>query len=125
MSDDIRDVIAAQAARAINKEKWAQLRYIGNRFERARCYRDCWQALHEQLKRPPFTDSDLEPNVTCSGALVLPNTRDLGDELRILRFIAIKRTHRARDRLNRSSSSSPVERSFPGVICCSKDSEPC
>ncbi|QNJ02034.1 hypothetical protein [Synechococcus sp. PROS-U-1] len=45
MSDDIRDVIAAQAARAIDKEKWTQLRYIGNRFERARCYRDCWQAL--------------------------------------------------------------------------------
>ena len=45
MSDDIRNAIAAQAARAIDKKKWTQLRYVGNRFERARCYRDGWHAL--------------------------------------------------------------------------------
>ena len=45
MNDDIGQVIAAQAADAIEKKKWAQLRIIGNRFERARCYRDCWFVL--------------------------------------------------------------------------------
>jgi len=58
MNDDIGQVIAAQAAHAIEKKKWAQLRFIGNRFERARCYRDCWFALaqaseattHHQLR---------------------------------------------------------------------------
>ena len=121
MSDDIRDVIAAQAARAIDKEKWTQLRYIGNRFERARCYRDCWQSLaraseETTLHRLPIWPG---PNLTCSGALVLPNTRDLGDELRILRFIGDLKEHIAHVIVSTDPRLHPlIERSFPGVICC-------
>jgi len=127
MSNDIRQVIAAQAAQAIEKKKWTQLRYIGNRFERARCYRDCWAALaraseattHHQLPIWPG------PDVTCSGVLLLPNTRDLGDELRILRFIGDLKTHVAKVVvLTDPRLHSIVARSFPGVICCSSDGNP-
>ena len=69
MNDEIGQVIAAQAADAIEKKKWAQLRFIGNRFERARCYRDWWFVLaqaseattHHQLefgRREVFVPND-------------------------------------------------------------------
>ena len=121
MSDDIRSVIAAQAAKAIDEKKWTQLRYIGNRFERARCYKDCWFALaqaseattHHQLPIWPG------PEVRCGGVLVLPTTRDLGDELRILRFIGDLKEHIAHVIVSTDPRLHPlIERSFPGVICC-------
>ena len=127
MSDDIRSVIAAQAAKAIDEKKWTQLRYIGNRFERARCYKDCWFALaqaseattHHQLPIWPG------PEVRCGGVLVLPTTRDLGDELRILRFIGDLKEHVAHVVVLTDPRLHPLlERSFPGVICHEPDGIP-
>ena len=127
MSDDIRSVIAAQAAKAIDEKKWTQLRYIGNRFERARCYKDCWCALaqaseattHHQLPIWPG------PEVRCGGVLVLPTTRDLGDELRILRFIGDLKEHVAHVVVLTDPRLHPlVERSFPGVVCHEPDGIP-
>ena len=45
MDEAIRDSIAAQASTAIADRNWEQLRYIGNRFERARCYGEAWEVL--------------------------------------------------------------------------------
>ena len=45
MDEAIRDSIAAQASTAIADRNWEQLRYIGNRFERARCYGEAWEFL--------------------------------------------------------------------------------
>ena len=127
MSDDIRSVIAAQAAKAIDEKKWTQLRYIGNRFERARCYKDCWFALaqaseattHHQLPIWP------SPGVRCGGVLVLPTTRDLGDELRILRFIGDLKEHVAHVVVLTDPRLHPlVKRSFPGVVCHEPDGIP-
>ena len=127
MSDNIRSVIAAQAAKAIDEKKWTQLRYIGNRFERARCYKDCWFALaqaseattHHQLPIWPG------PGVRCGAVLVLPTTRDLGDELRILRFIGDLKEHVAHVVVLTDPRLHPlVERSFPGVICHEPDGIP-
>ena len=127
MSDDIRSVIAAQAAKAIDEKKWTQLRYIGNRFERARCYKDCWCALaqaseattHHQLPIWPG------PEVRCGGVLVLPTTRDLGDELRILRFIGDLKEHVAHVVILTDPRLHPlVKRSFPGVVCHEPDGIP-
>ena len=127
MSDDIRSVIAAQAAKAIDEKKWTQLRYIGNRFERARCYKDCWCALaqaseattHHQLPIWPG------PEVRCGGVLVLPTTRDLGDELRILRFIGDLKEHVAHVVVLTDPRLHPlVKRSFPGVVCHEPDGIP-
>ena len=121
MNDDIGQVIAAQAAHAIEKKKWAQLRFIGNRFERARCYRDCWFALAQASEAT--TQHQLPiwpgPEASCSGVLVLPTTRDLGDELRILRFIGDLTEHVAKVVVLTDPRLHPLlERSFPGVICC-------
>ena len=127
MSDDIRSVIAAQAAKAIDEKKWTQLRYIGNRFERARCYKDCWCALaqaseattHHQLPIWPG------PEVRCGGVLVLPTTRDLGDELRILRFIGDLKEHVEHVVVLTDPRLHPlVKRSFPGVVCHEPDGIP-
>ncbi len=127
MSDDIRSVIAAQAAKAIDEKKWTQLRYIGNRFERARCYKDCWCALaqaseattHHQLPIWPG------PELRCGGVLVLPTTRDLGDELRILRFIGDLKEHVAHVVVLTDPRLHPlVKRSFPGVVCHEPDGIP-
>ena len=89
MKKNARELIAQQAETAVANQQWSRLRFIGNRFERAGCYRDCWLTLtqaseattHHQLPIWPG------PDVNCGGVLVLPTTRDLGDELRILRFV--------------------------------------
>jgi len=122
-----RDLIAQQAETAVANQKWSRLRFIGNRFERARCYRDCWFALaqgseattHHQLPIWPG------PDVSCSGVLVLPSTRDLGDELRILRFIGDLKAHIAKVVVLTDPRLHPLlERSFPGVICCDPSESP-
>ena len=71
------------------------MRFIVNRFKRARRYRDCCFALAQASEATaqnqlPFWPG---PDASCSGVLVLPTTRDLGDELRILRFIGDLKAH--------------------------------
>ena len=82
--------IANRARTAIENADWEALRYCGNRFERGRYYREAWKALaarvegEARIKRPIWPG----PNAACSNLLVLPRSRDLGDELRIIRFVA-------------------------------------
>ena len=45
MENNARQHIARQAETAIANQQWSRLRFIGNRFERAGCYRDYWLAL--------------------------------------------------------------------------------
>ena len=121
MENNARELIAQQAETAIAQQQWSRLRFIGNRFERAGCYRDCWLALtqaseattHHQLPIWPG------PDVNCDGVLVLPTTRDLGDELRILRFIGDLEAHVDRVVVLSNPRLHPLlQRSFPGVVCC-------
>ena len=87
----------------------------GNRFERAGCHWHCCFALvqaseattHHQL---PIWSG---PDGSCSAVLVLPTTRELGDELRILRFLGDLKAHFSDPQLHPL-----LERSFPGVVCC-------
>ena len=60
-SNPARQGIAQQAETAIANQQWSRLRFIGNRFERARCYRDCWLALAQAWKQPPITNSRFGP----------------------------------------------------------------
>ena len=122
-----RQRITQQAEEAMANQQWSRLRFIGNRFERARCYRDCWFALaqaseattHHQLPIWPG------PDVSCRGVLVLPTTRDLGDELRILRFVGDLKAHVAKVVVLSDPRLHPlIERSFPGVVCCDTDGLP-
>lgn len=121
MENNARELIAQQAETAIANQQWSRLRFIGNRFERAGCYRDCWLALtqaseattHHQLPIWPG------PDVNCGGVLVLPTTRDLGDELRILRFVGDLKAHVDQVVVLSDPRLHPLlKRSFPGVFCC-------
>ena len=121
MENNARELIAQQAETAIAQQQWSRLRFIGNRFERAGCYRDCWLALtqaseattHHQLPIWPG------PDVKCGGVLVLPTTRDLGDELRILRFVGDLKAHVDQVVVLTDPRLHPLlKRSFPGVVCC-------
>ena len=126
-SNPARQGIAQQAETAIANQQWSRLRFIGNRFERARCYRDCWFVL--ALASEATTQHQLPiwpgPDVSCRGVLVLPTTRDLGDELRILRFIGDLKAHVAKVIVQSDPRLHPlIERSFPGVVCCNTDGLP-
>ena len=87
--------LANRARTAISAKDWEILRYSGNRFERARYYREAWKVLaacvegQAAVDRPTWTG----PFRSCASLLVLPRSRDLGDELRVIRFVA----HAARD----------------------------
>ena len=87
--------IANRARTAINTKDWANLRYCGNRFERAGCYREAWKVLAASVEGDAAMDRPiwLGPERPCRSLLVLPRSRDLGDELRVIRFVA----HAARD----------------------------
>ena len=82
--------IANRARTAISTKDWENLRYCGNRFERAGYYREAWKVLaaraegHAAMDRPIW----LGPERPCRSLLVLPRSRDLGDELRVIRFVA-------------------------------------
>ena len=116
-----RQRITQQAEEAMANQQWCRLRFIGNRFERARCYRDCWFALAQASEAT--TQHQLPiwpgPDMGCRGVLVLPTTRDLGDELRILRFIGDLTEHVAKVVVLSDPRLHPLhKRSFPGVVCC-------
>ena len=82
--------IANRARTAINSKDWANLRYCGNRFERAGYYREAWKVLAASVEGDAAMDRPiwLGPERPCRSLLVLPRSRDLGDELRVIRFVA-------------------------------------
>ena len=82
--------IANRARTAINSKDWANLRYCGNRFERAGYYREVWKVLAASVEGHAAMDLPiwLGPERPCRNLLVLPRSRDLGDELRVIRFVA-------------------------------------
>ena len=87
--------IANRARTAISTKDWENLRYCGNRFERAGYYREVWKVLAASVEGHAAMDLPiwLGPERPCRNLLVLPRSRDLGDELRVIRFVA----HAARD----------------------------
>ena len=123
MDEAIEDSIATQAATAIAEQKWGRLRYIGNRFERARRYREAWSVLAQSVEATsdhayPIWPGPTPPQPNTTGVLVLPRSRDLGDELRILRFIGSLQQHvNTVYALVEPRLAPLLERSFPGLIC--------
>ena len=87
--------LANRARTAISAKDWEILRYSGNRFERARYYREAWKVLAACVEGQAAVDRPIRtgPFRSCASLLVLPRSRDLGDELRVIRFVA----HAARD----------------------------
>ena len=121
MEDNARQRIARQAETAITNQQWSRLRFIGNRFERAGCYRDCWLALSQASEATTQHQLPIWPGpaMNCGGVLVLPTTRDLGDELRSLRFVGDLKAHVDRVVVLSDPRLHPLlKRSFPGVVCC-------
>ena len=87
--------LANRTRTAISAKDWEILRYSGNRFERARYYREAWKVLAACVEGQAAVDRPIwtGPFRSCASLLVLPRSRDLGDELRVIRFVA----HAARD----------------------------
>lgn len=110
--------IANRARTAISTKDWENLRYCGNRFERSRYYRESWKVLAASVEGQTTVDRPiwLGPESPCRSLLVLPRSRDLGDELRVIRFVA----HAARDVEQITALVEPrliplLSRSFPQV----------
>ena len=89
------DRLANRMRWRIRTGDWDRLRSIGNQFERGRCYRETWKALSAYVENRCTHDLPIwrGPHHACDKLLVLSRSRDLGDELRIIRFLA----HAARD----------------------------
>jgi len=87
--------IANRARTGICTKNWENLRYCGNRFESGGYYRETWKVLAASVEGQATVDRPiwLGPDRPCRSLLVLPRSRDLGDELRVIRFVA----HAARD----------------------------
>ena len=127
MQQAIDSSIDAQMAAAIAANNWERLRYIGNRFERAGCYREAWSVLAQSVEatNPHRLSIWPGPHQNSSGVLVLPRSRDLGDELRVLRFIGSLQRHVSHVCALVEPRLAPlVQRSFPGVSCCDPDQPP-
>lgn len=125
--EGLRNVIAQQAKAAIASQQWSRLRFIGNRFERARCYGDAWSVLAQASEATSSFRLPIWPGPRHSsrGVLVLPRSRDLGDELRILRFIGSLQHDVGHVCVLGDPRLAPLlQRSFPGVICCAADRAP-
>lgn len=121
----MRGIHYAKASRLADRMRWRiwtkdweRLRGVGNQFERGRCHRETWKALSAYVEIPCTTDLPIwrGPQHPCEKLLVLPRSRDLGDELRIIRFVA----HAARDvpqvtALVEARLIPLLQRSFPSV----------
>ena len=75
---------------AISAKDWEILSYNGNHFERSRYYREAWKVLAACVEGQAAVDRPIwtGPFRPCVSLLVLPRSRDLGDELRVIRFVA-------------------------------------
>ena len=54
MDHALKCAMQEQAKAAVLDGKWEQLRFLGNRFERAGCYAEAWNALAERVKKHPL-----------------------------------------------------------------------
>jgi hypothetical protein len=109
-----------QAKAAVLDGKWEQLRFLGNRFERAGCYAEAWNALAEKVEKTSTQTLPIwpGPKAISNGVLVLPRSRDLGDELRILRYLGNLQAHTQRVTALVDPRLAPLlERNFPGLVC--------
>ena len=81
--------LARGTDQAIRNGDWDALRYCGNRFERGRYYKEAWKALATGVEASAGIDRPIwgGPDDGCPSLLVLKRSRDLGDELRIIRFV--------------------------------------
>ena len=81
--------LARGTDQAIWNGDWDALRYCGNRFERGRYYKEAWKALATGVEASAGIDRPIwgGPDDVCPSLLVLKRSRDLGDELRIIRFV--------------------------------------
>ena len=89
MDHALKCAMQEQAKAAVLDGKWEQLRFLGNRFERAGCYAEAWNALAERVEKTSTQTLPIwpGPKAISNGVLVLPRSRDLGDELRILSYL--------------------------------------
>jgi len=81
--------LARGTDQAIRNGDWDALRYCGNRFERGRYYKEAWKALATGVEASAGIDRPIwgGPDDGCQSLLVLKRSRDLGDELRIIRLV--------------------------------------
>ena len=81
--------LARGTDQAIWSGDWDALRYCGNRFERGRYYKEAWKALATGVEASAGIDRPIwgGPDDVCPSLLVLKRSRDLGDELRIIRLV--------------------------------------
>ena len=56
MDHALKCAMQEQAKAAILDGKWEQLRFLGNRFERAGCYAEAWNALAERVEKNIHSD---------------------------------------------------------------------
>ena len=117
---------ANRARTAIENANWDGLRYCGNRFERGQYYREAWKALAAGVEGKADFDRPVwpGPGYSCNHLLVLQRSRDLGDELRIIRFV----DHAARTADKVTALVEPrliplLSRSFPKVEFVHRDSD--
>jgi hypothetical protein len=54
MDHALKCAMQEQAKAAVLDGKWEQLRFLGNRFERAGCYAEAWNALAERVEKHPL-----------------------------------------------------------------------
>jgi len=75
---------------AVESANWDVLRYCGNRFERGQYYKEAWKALAVGVEGKTGLDGPVWPGpyFPCRHLLVLQRSRDLGDELRTIRFVS-------------------------------------
>ena len=120
MDHALKCAMQEQAKAAVLDGKWEQLRFLGNRFERAGCYAEAWNALAERVEKTSTQTLPIwpGPKAISNGVLVLPRSRDLGDELRILRYLGNLQVHTQRVTALVDPRLAPLlERSFPGLVC--------
>ena len=51
MDHALKCAMQEQAKAAVLDGKWEQLRFLGNRFERAGCYAEAWNALAQKVEK--------------------------------------------------------------------------
>ena len=120
MDHALKCAMQEQAKAAVLDGKWEQLRFLGNRFERAGCYAEAWNALAERVEKTSTQTLPIwpGPKAISNGVLVLPRSRDLGDELRILRYLGNLQAHTQRVTALVDPRLAPLlERNFPGLVC--------
>ena len=83
--------LAQRTDQAIWSSDWADLRFCGNKLERGRYYKEAWKALAAGVEGAAAMDRPVwqGPGHRCSHLLVLKRSRDLGDELRVIRFVGM------------------------------------